>query len=82
MQVRIVRSHCYHAGADIGSAVPQDSTPQTWDNNYYSQTQAANRTSGVGSFESDANLARPSTTVGEYYTEFAEDRGMSTTPCG
>jgi len=55
----------------IPSGSPQDSTPRVWDVSYYSQTQAKPAPRGVFRFDSDVNLANPSTASGEAFTEFA-----------
>lgn len=56
-------------------AAPQDSTPRTWDNGYYGVTQANKAPRGVYRFDSDVNLAKPDTTCGQSFTEFADDKG-------
>jgi L-ascorbate peroxidase len=63
---------------------PQDRTPRSLDVSYYSVTQAKKAPSGVYRFDLDVNLANSSTTCGEAFTEFANDKGKSWTSlmCG
>lgn len=62
-------------------AEPQDNTPRVWDNRYFSQTQKRDAPpDDIASFESDINLARPETTVGEFYTKFGQDHGKKSAP--
>lgn len=55
----------------------QDTTPRSWDVKYYSETQAKSPPRGVFRFDSDVNLANPTTEAGEAFTEFAKDKGQS-----
>jgi len=55
----------------IPAGSPQDDTPNAWDVRYYSQTQAKTAPRGVFRFDSDVNLADPSTASGAAFTEFA-----------
>ncbi|CZT15455.1 uncharacterized protein RCC_01312 [Ramularia collo-cygni] len=56
----------------IPSGGAQDTTPTTWDANYYKQTQNGT-TEGVYSFDSDKNLAKLGTASGRAFTEFGND---------
>ena len=60
----------------IPAGSPQDSTPRVWDVSYYSQTQAKPAPRGVFRFDSDVNLANPSTTSGQAFTEFAGSQSI------
>lgn len=55
----------------------QDTTPRSWDVKYYSETQAKSPPRGVFRFDSDANLANPTTEAGEAFTEFSKNKGQS-----
>jgi len=61
--------------ADTRYPGPQDRTPRSLDVSYYSVTQAKKAPSGVYRFDSDVNLANKTTTCGEAFTEFANDKG-------
>jgi hypothetical protein len=61
--------------ADTFLVEPQDTTPQFWDNRYYSEVLNASSSVEIASFESDINLASPSTECGKAFTEFAGDSG-------
>jgi hypothetical protein len=61
--------------ADTFLAEPQDTTPQFWDNRYYSEVLNASSSVEIASFESDVNLASPETECGKAFTEFAGDSG-------
>jgi hypothetical protein len=80
-EVNYVPPHKTRGDSDICCSGPQDRTPRSLDVSYYSVTQAKKAPSGVYRFDSDVNLANKTTTCGEAFTEFANDKGKLRTFC-
>lgn len=80
MAFRLEVSSTHHNASPRLKLTPQagqqDSTPRSWDVKYYSETQAKSPPRGVFRFDSDKNLANPSTESGKAFTEFAKDKGQ------
>jgi hypothetical protein len=73
--------HTKCGDSDTSFSGPQDRTPRSLDVSYYSVTQAKKAPSGVYRFDSDVNLANKTTTCGEAFTEFANDKGKLRMSC-